>query len=175
MGTVTSPNYTNTHTMADAAPAKKVVKAKKVAKPAAHPPFKAMILTAIKALKERGGSSRQAILKYVVANNKVDAAKAAGPLKLALRKALAAGKGAGKFKAGKVEKPKKVKKVKKPKAKKPKKVKKAKKPAAKKAKKPAKKAAKKPAKKAAKKPAAKKPAAKKAAKKPAKKAAPKKK
>merc|ERR1712186_305330 len=150
MGTVTSPNYTNTHTMADAAPAKKVVKAKKVAKPAAHPPFKAMILTAIKALKERGGSSRQAILKYVVANNKVDAAKAAGPLKLALRKALAAGtivkakaagKGAGKFKAGKVEKPKKVKKVKKPKAKKP-----------------AKKAAKKPAKKAAKKPAAKKPA-----------------
>merc|ERR1712083_1148430 len=139
MGTVTSPNYTNTHTMADAAPAKKV------AKPAAHPPFKAMILTAIKALKERGGSSRQAILKYVVANNKVDAAKAAGPLKLALRKALAAGtivkakaagKGAGKFKAGKVEK---AKKVKKPKAKKPKKVKKAKKPAAKKAKKPAKK------------------------------------
>merc|ERR1712186_53218 len=176
MGTVTSPNYTNTHTMADAAPAKKVVKAKKVAKPAAHPPFKAMILTAIKALKERGGSSRQAILKYVVANNKVDAAKAAGPLKLALRKALAAGtivkakaagKGAGKFKAGKVEKPKKVKKVKKPKAKKPKKVKKAKKPA--------KKTAKKPAKKAAKKPAAKKPAAKKASKKPAKKAAPKKK
>merc|ERR1711874_529191 len=150
MGTVTSHNYTNTHTMADAAPApvKKVVKAKKVAKPAAHPPFKAMILTAIKALKERGGSSRQAILKYVVANNKVDAAKAAGPLKLALRKALAAGtivkakaagKGAGKFKAGKVEKPKK--------AKKPKKVKKVKKPAAKKAKKPAKKAAKKPAKK----------------------------
>merc|ERR1712186_90248 len=176
MGTVTSSNYTNTHTMADAAPAKKVVKAKKVAKPAAHPPFKAMILTAIKALKERGGSSRQAILKYVVANNKVDAAKAAGPLKLALRKALAAGtivkakaagKGAGKCKAGQVEKPKKVKKVKKPKAKKPKKVKKAKKPAAKKAKKPAKKAAKKPA--------AKKPAAKKAAKKPAKKAAPKKK
>merc|ERR1712186_286590 len=170
MGTVTSPNYTNTHTMADAAPAKKV------AKPAAHPPFKAMILTAIKALKERGGSSRQAILKYVVADNKVDAAKAAGPLKLALRKALAAGtivkakaagKGAGKFKAGKVEKPKKVKKVKKPKAKKPKKVKKAKKPA--------KKTAKKPAKKAAKKPAAKKPAAKKASKKPAKKAAPKKK
>merc|ERR1712080_268219 len=173
MGTVTSQKYTNTHTMADAAPAKKVVKAKKVAKPAAHPPFKAMILTAIKALKERGGSSRQAILKYVVANNKVDAAKAAGPLKLALRKALAAGtivkakaagKGAGKFKAGKVEKPKK------PKAKKPKKVKKAKKP---KAKKPAKKAAKKPAKKAAKKPAKK--VAKKPAKKAAKKAAPKKK
>merc|ERR1711981_1280477 len=176
---VTSQNYNNTHTMADAAPApaKKVVKAKKVAKPAAHPPFKAMILTAIKALKERGGSSRQAILKYVVANNKVDAAKAAGPLKLALRKALAAGtivkakaagKGAGKFKAGKVQKPKKAKKAKKPKAKKPKKVKKAKKPKAKKPK--AKKPAKKVAKKAAKKPAKK--AAKKPAKKAAKKAAP---
>merc|ERR1711981_553582 len=150
MGTVTSQNYNNTHTMADAAPApaKKVVKAKKVAKPVAHPPFKAMILTAIKALKERGGSSRQAILKYVVANNKVDAAKAAGPLRMALAagtivKAKAAGKGAGKFKAGKVEKPKKAKKAKKPKAKKP-----AKKPAKKAAKKPAKKAAKKPAKKA---------------------------
>ena len=167
--------------MADAAPApvKKVVKAKKVAKPAAHPPFKAMILTAISALKERGGSSRQAILKYVVANNKVDAAKAGGPLKLALRKALAAGaivkakavgKGAGKFKAGKVEKPKKAKK---PKAQKPKQVNTAKQPAAKKAKKPAKKAAKKPAaKKAAKKPADKKKADKKPA---AKKAAPKKK
>ena len=65
--------------MADAAPAPvmaKVVKAKKVAKPAAHPTFKAMFLAAIPALKERGGSSRQAILKYVVANNKVDAAKA---------------------------------------------------------------------------------------------------
>merc|ERR1712010_179101 len=144
---VTIQYYINKHTMADAAPApvKKVVKAKKAAKPAAHPPFKAMILTAISALKERGGSSRQAILKYVVANNKVDAAKAGGPLKLALRKALAAGtiikakaagKGAGKFKVGKVEKPKKAKKAKKPKAKKVKKVKKAKKPAARKAKKP---------------------------------------
>merc|ERR1711997_484407 len=162
------------HKMADAAapaPVKKVAKAKKPAKPSAHPPFKAMILAAIPALKERGGSSRQAILKYIVANNKVDAAKAAGPLKLALRKALAvgtivkakdAGKGAGKFKIGKVEKPKKAPKAKKPKAKKVVKKKAAKKPAAKKAKKPAKKAAKKPA-------------AKKAAKKPNKKAAPKKK
>lgn len=175
--TVTIKYYNNKHKMADAAapaapaPAKKVAKAKKPAKPAAHPPFKAMILAAIPALKERGGSSRQAILKYIVANNKVDAAKAAGPLKLALRKALAAGtivkakdagKGAGKFKIGKVEKPKKAPKAKKPKAKKVVKKKAAKKPAAKKAKKPAKKAAKKPA-------------AKKAAKKPAKKAAPKKK
>ena len=155
--------------MVDAKP-----KAKKVAKPAAHPPFKAMINAALKGLKERGGSSRQAILKYIVANYKVDAAKAAVHLRGALKRGVTAGsiakakesgKGAGKYKLGKVEKPKKAKKVKKaakPKAKKPK-VKKAKKPAKKAAKKPAKKAAKKPAKKAAK------------PKKAAKKAAPKKK
>merc|ERR1712204_88057 len=155
--------------------------------PAAHPKYSVMIATAITTLKDRTGSSRQAILKSIVANNKVDAAKAAVQVRLALKRgvakgalkmARASGKGAGSYNVVKVEKPKKVKKAKKPKAKK---VKRAKKPAAKKAKKP-KKAAKKPAAKkpAAKKPAAKKPAAKKAAKKPAakkaaKKAAPKKK
>ena len=144
--------------------------------PAAHPPYAVMIAAAIKALKERNGSSRQAILKYVVANNKVDAAKAAVRVRLALKKmieskkvvaAAAAGKkGAGSFKLPAAEKKPKAEKVKKPKAKK------AKKPAKKAAKKPAaKKAAKKPA---AKKPAAKKPAAKKAAKKPAAKKAAKK-
>merc|ERR1712008_634008 len=150
--------------------------------PAAHPKYSVMIATAITTLKDRTGSSRQAILKSIVANNKVDAAKAAVQVRLALKRgvvkgalkmARATGKGAGSYKLVKVVKPKKVKKAKKPKAKKVKKVKKAKKPAAKKPKKAAKKAAKKPA---AKKPTAKKPAAKKAAKKPAaKKAAPKKK
>merc|ERR1719419_1321012 len=151
-------------------------KAKKAAKPkvaAAHPKYSVMIATAIKTLKDRTGSSRQAILKYICANYKVDAAKAAVQIRLALKRgvakgalkmARASGKGAGSYKLAKVEKPKKVKKVKKPVAKK---AKKAKKPAAKKAKKPAAKKAKKPAaKKAAPK---KKPAAKKAAKKPAKK------
>merc|ERR1712054_471251 len=146
-----------------------------VAKPAAHPKYSVMIAAAITALKDRTGSSRQAILKYICANYKVDAAKAAVQIRLALKRgvakgalkmARASGKGAGSYKLVKVEKPKKAKKAKKPKAKKPKAAKKAKKPAAKKAKKP---------KKVAKKPAAKKPAAKKAAKKPAKKAAPKKK
>merc|ERR1712106_174986 len=148
-------------------------KAKKVAVPAAHPKYSVMIAAAITALKSRTGSSRQAILKYVVANYKVEAAKASVQVRLALKHGLvkgtlksakATGKGAGSFKVVKVEKPKKVKKVKKPKAKKPKKVKKV-----------AKKVAKKPKKAAAKKPAAKKPATKKpAAKKPAaKKAAPK--
>ena len=178
-----------------AAAAPKVKKATKPKVAAAHPPFANMIATAIKALKERNGSSRQAILKYIVANNKVgDAAKAQVRVRLALKKMIAAkkvvaGGAAGKKGAGCFKLPVAPKVEKKPKAKKPA-AKKAKKPAAKKAaKKPAaKKAAKKPAaKKAAKKPAAKKPAAKKpatkkpaakkpAAKKPAaKKAAPKKK
>merc|ERR1712056_69802 len=150
------------------------------AKKASNPKYSVMIAAAITSLKDRTGSSRQTILKYICANYKVDAAKAAVQVRLALKRgvakgalkmARASGKGAGSYKVVKAEKPKKVKKAKKPKAKKPKKVKKAKKPAAKKAKKP-KKAAKKPAAKKA----AKKPAAKKAAKKPAaKKAAPKKK
>merc|ERR1719309_452926 len=98
-----------------------------------------MIGAAIKTLKERNGSSRQAILKYVCANYKVDAAKAQIRVRLALKKMAAAKKivaggaagkkGAGCFKlaaAPKVEK-------KKPAAKKPKAKKAAKKPAAKKA------------------------------------------
>merc|ERR1712078_437473 len=134
---------------------------KKAKAPAAHPKYSVMIAAAITSLKDRTGSSRQAILKYICANYKVDAAKAAVQVRLALKRgvakgalkmARASGKGAGSYKVVKVEKPKKAKKPKKPKAKKPKK-------------------AKKPAKKAAKKPAAKN-AAKKAA---PKKAAPKKK
>ena len=128
------------HKMADAA-APKVKKATKPKVPAAHPPYAAMIAAAIKGLGDKKGSSRQAILKHVVANNKVDAAKAAVRVRLALKKMIAAKKvvaaaaagkkGAGSFKLAVVEK--KAKKVKKPKAKKPKKAKKAaKKPAAKK-------------------------------------------
>merc|ERR1712012_280919 len=128
-------------------PAAAAPKAKKA--PAAHPKYSVMIAAAITALKDRTGSSRAAILKHIVANNKVDAAKAATQVRLALKRgvakgalkmASAKGKNAGSYKLVKVEKPKKVKKVKKP--------------AAKKAKKPA-------AKKAAKKPAAKKAAPKK--------------
>merc|ERR1712018_175828 len=115
-------------------------------KPAAHHPYASMITAAIKGLKDEKGSSRQAILKYVVANNKVDAAKAGVRVKLALRKMVAAKKivaaaAAGKKGAGSFKLPAKepkAKKAKKPKAAKPKA---AKKPAAKKAKKPAKKAA----------------------------------
>merc|ERR1711937_746304 len=149
---------------AAAAPKAKKAPAKPKA-PAAHPPYAAMIKAAVKALADKKGSSRQAILKYICANYKVDAAKAVSRTRIALKKmveskalvaAAAAGKkGARSFKLAAKE-PAAKKKV-------------AKKPAAKKAKKPAAKkpAAKKPKAKAAKKPAAKKPAAKKpAAKKP---------
>merc|ERR1712240_967169 len=149
-------NTSSTIIMADAAKAPKAKKAAKPKAPAAHPKYSVMIAAAITALKDRTGSSRGAILKHIVANNKVDAAKAATQVRLALKRgvakgafkmARASGKGAGSYKLVKVAKPKKVKKAKKPKAKKPK----AKKPkAAKKAKKPAAKKAKKPA---AKKPA----------------------
>ena len=40
-------------------------------KPADHPPYVEMIKAAITALKERSGSSRQAIEKYIKANYKV--------------------------------------------------------------------------------------------------------
>ena len=167
--------------------AKKAAAEKKAApkKPADHPKYSEMIAAAIGALKERTGSSRQAIVKYIAANYKVS--ESAGThVKLALKRGVVSGslkqvKGSGASGSFKLaEKPKPAKK--KPAAKKPA-AKKAKKPAAKKpaakkaAKKTPKKAAKKPAakktpKKAAKKPAAKKPAKKTAAKKktPSKKA-----
>lgn len=178
---------------APAAPvkAKKPKAAPKDKKPKAkptHPPVAAMVVAAIKSLKERGGSSLPAIKKYLTATYKVDCGKLAPFIKKFLKTAVASGKlvqtkgkgASGSFKLPakekaekKAAKPKKAApkakkasatKVKKPAAKKLKKPVAAKKPKAA-PKKPA--AAKKP--KAAKKPAAKKPAAKKAAPKKAKK------
>ena len=160
-------------------PAKSPKKPAAPKKPADHPPYVEMIKVAIAALKERSGSSRQAIEKYIKANYKVG--DVGSHLRTALKRGVARGtlvhtKGvgaSGSFKVVKVEE----KKPKKPAAKKP--AAKPKKPAAKKAakktKKPAAKkaAVKKPAAKkaATKKPAAKKPAAKKPKKPAAKKAA----
>lgn len=163
-------------------------------KPAEHPKYIDMIIAAIVALKERTGSSRQAIVKYIKANYKVGE-NSDVHVKMALKRGVASGalvqpKGTGASGSFKVVKkaepkkkapPKKKATPKKAAAKKPaakKSTPKKKKPAAKKAssaKKTKKPAAKKPATKA-KKPAAKKPAAKKAAKKatPKKKAAAKK-
>lgn len=155
--------------MSEAAPAKKKAAPKK---PADHPKFIEMVTAAVSSLKERKGSSRQAIAKYIKANYKVGD-NADSHLKLALKRGVINGtlkqtKGtgaSGSFKVAekpKVPKKKKAVAAKKVAAKKPAAKKAAKKPAAKKAKKPA-----------AKKAAAKKPAAKKAT--PKKKAAPKKK
>merc|ERR1711963_813467 len=71
---------------AAAAAAPKAKKAAKPKAPAAHPPYAAMIKAAVKALADKKGSSRQAILKYICANNKVDAAKAPARVRIALKK-----------------------------------------------------------------------------------------
>ena len=176
--------------MSDAAAAPKK-KASKPNVPAAHPKYSEMIKQAITALKERGGSPRQAILKYICKNFKVgnDETKMNTHLMMALRAGVknnslknSKGSGAsGSFKLGEAakKKAKKPKKAKTPKKKKAAKPKKAKSDKPKKAKTPKKKAAAKPkkakadkpkkaktpkkaAKPKAKKPAAKKPAAKKA-------------
>ena len=154
-----------------------VSKTKKPGKPkksADHPPYSTMVVDAIRGLADRKGSSRQAILKHVLANNKVDTAKAAVLVRKSLTRLVASNqivaaatagrKGAGSFRlspelkkamAGQKAKAKKVA------AKISKKA-----GAAKKAKKPA---SKKMGKKAAKKPGVKKAAAKKPAKKAVKK------
>ena len=141
-----------------------------------HPKYIEMIVAAVTALKERSGSSRQAILKYVITNYNVDEGKCKGPLKNALRRGVKDGaimqtKGigaSGSFKI--VAKAKPAKPAKKAAAKKPAAKKTPKKAAAKKVKR--KPAAKKVTKK---KPAAKKPAAKKVPKKKPAKKTPKKK
>jgi len=156
---------------AAAAPAKASKKASskpKNKKPANHPKYSDMIKAAITNLKERGGSSRQAILKYIVGNYNVgtDEKTINSHLKMALRAGAkngnlkqSKGTGAsGSFKLGSSEsaKPASPKKTSKPKAAKPKSPAKAKKPkvkkpaatkkaaAAKKPKSPKKAAAKKP-------------------------------
>ena len=159
--------------MSEGAASPKKVQKKKAApkKPADHPKYIEMIVAAITALKERSGSSRQAIVKYIKANYKVGD-NSDVHVKLALKRGVTSGvlaqpKGtgaSGSFKVVKKTEPKK-KPAKKPAAKKTT----AKKPATKK---PAAKKAKKSTPK--KKPAAKKPSSAKKAKKPAKKAAAKK-
>ena len=91
-------------------------------KPAEHPKYIDMIVAAIVALKERNGSSRQAIQKYIKANYKVGE-NADVHIKMALKRGVTSGtlsqpKGtgaSGSFKVVKKAEPKK----KKPAAKKP--------------------------------------------------------
>jgi len=64
-------------------------KAKKAGKPksghASHPKYSDMIKAALKSLNDRGGSSRAAILKYVLAHYSLDPNQANQHLKLALK------------------------------------------------------------------------------------------
>ncbi len=81
----------------------KTPKAKGEKKPkaaATHPPTAAMVKAAIKALKERNGSSLPAIKKYIAAEYKVDTVKLAPFIKKAIKtlvekKALVQTKGKG--------------------------------------------------------------------------------
>lgn len=57
----------------------------------AHPRTSEMVWNAIKSLKERGGSSLQAIKKYIAANYKVDSDKHAQFIKKYLKTAVASG------------------------------------------------------------------------------------
>lgn len=84
---------TATSTPAPAASPKKVKAAasKKPRVKPAHPPTADMVNSAIKSLKERGGSSLQAIKKYIAANYKVDAEKLAPFIKKYLKAAVASG------------------------------------------------------------------------------------
>jgi len=158
MSTTAAPVVPAAAAPAAAKPAKKAraTKPKKATAPADHPKYGEMIVAAIKALHERGGSSRQAIIKYIMAHYNVgkDAKTVALRIKGALRfmvKAKTLQQAKASFRMGekkKVVKKPKAKKVKKPKVKKVKKVKKA---AKKTAKPKAKKATKKPKTKAPKK------------------------
>ena len=101
---------------AAAAPAKaKTPKKKAAAKPKAapsHPKTTVMIVAAIKALKDRKGSSLPAIKKYIAANYKVDTVKLAPFIKKGLKSLVekqaliqVKGKGAsGSFKVAAAEK-----------------------------------------------------------------------
>lgn len=126
-------------------PKKKVSKAGAGPKKAMdHPKYSEMVKQALASLKERGGSSRQAVLKYIVKNFKVgsDENVVNTHLKMALRAgvknaSLKQSKGsgaAGSFRLGEEAKKKPAKAAGAKKAKKPKSPAKAKKPAAAKAK-----------------------------------------
>merc|ERR1711944_287386 len=113
-------------TAAAAAPKSPKKASKPKAKPT-HPPTAAMVMAAVKALKDAKGSSLPAIKKYIAANYKVDIVKLSPFIRKALVKLVTAkkliqakGKGAsGSFKLNKAVKEEK-KKPKKKAAKKPK-------------------------------------------------------
>lgn len=73
---------------------------KKPKKTPEHPKYSDMITAALEALNDRSGSSRQALIKYIVANYKIEESKASNQLRLALKRLVSSGtlkqvKGAG--------------------------------------------------------------------------------
>jgi len=64
--------------------AKKVTKGKST-QGSSHPKYSDMVKAALKSLNDRGGSSRAAILKYVLANYSLDPVQANQHLKVALK------------------------------------------------------------------------------------------
>ncbi|KAJ5162376.1 Histone H1 [Penicillium capsulatum] len=77
-------------------PPKKATSAAKKAAPAPHASYRDMIKDAIVNLKERNGSSRQAIKKYVIANNKL-AIASQGAFDAQFNKAIKSGVDKGEF------------------------------------------------------------------------------
>ncbi|XP_026465865.1 histone H1C-like [Ctenocephalides felis] len=92
-----SDNALSTSPAATAAPATaspkkgKTAAVKKPRVKPSHPPTSEMVNNAIKSLKERGGSSLQAIKKYMSANYKIDAEKMSTFIKKYLKSAVQAG------------------------------------------------------------------------------------
>lgn len=80
-----------TETVATPKKSKSAAKAKKPKSAPSHPKVADMVNAAIQELKERGGSSLQAIKKYISANYKVDADKLAPFIKKYLRSAVVSG------------------------------------------------------------------------------------
>ena len=86
--------------MSAAAAAPETKKAAKPKIPTAHPPYASMVNAVIKSLKERTGSSRQSILKYVVANYEVESRVTKALKKMIAGKSVVSAAAAGKKGAG---------------------------------------------------------------------------
>jgi hypothetical protein len=92
MADVAAPNTASPSAVAVSGSKKATSPKKKTTKKPSHPPTSEMVYNAIKNLKERGGSSLQAIKKYVAANYKVDAERVSPFIKKYLKSAVADGK-----------------------------------------------------------------------------------
>ena len=86
-----SDSPATTNPAAGGTPVKKAAKTKKPRPKPTHPRTSDMVNAAIKHLKERGGSSLQAIKKHIASSYKVDADKQASFIKKYLKSAVAKG------------------------------------------------------------------------------------